>query len=130
MRAVRLACWSCLALLAAGGLYAIFLAATDNFHAVIPGLLDDLADDTRNVLLTLARVVLTLETGAIEPKDVAAERAASWLPAGPAATLRRARDGYLGVAPDAWAGTEAQADARAAANALSARIDVLGSSSR
>ena len=49
--------------------------------AVLPGLVADLADDTRNVLLTLARIASTLETDAIEPKDVAAERAARWLPA-------------------------------------------------
>ena len=40
---------------------------------VIPALMADLDDDVRNVLLTLARVWFTLETGAIASKDVAAD---------------------------------------------------------
>ena len=98
--------------------------------AVLPGLLGDLADDTRNVLLTLARIVLTLETGAIEPKDVAARRAEAWLAPDAAAALRTARVGYLGEARDAWDDPSAQASAWAAADALLARIRELGPSSR
>ena len=49
---------------------------------VIPALLEDLEDDTRNVLLTLARVWFTLRTGAIAAKDVAANWAIARLPEG------------------------------------------------
>ena len=39
--------------------------------AGIPGLLADLDDDTRNVLLTLARILVTVESGEIVAKDEA-----------------------------------------------------------
>ncbi|CAM5515791.1 hypothetical protein SRIMM317S_06957 [Streptomyces rimosus subsp. rimosus] len=39
--------------------------------AGVPDLLDDLDGDTRNVLLTFARIWTTLATGQIRPKDVA-----------------------------------------------------------
>ena len=97
--------------------------------AVLPGLLADHAHDTRNVLLTLARIASTLENGAIEPKEVAAEHAARWLQADPAAVVRRARDGYLGVVDDRWDEPEAQLAARAAADALLARIEALAATS-
>lgn len=96
-------------------------------RAVIPALLEDFADDTRNVLLTLARIALTLETGAIEPKDVAAAHAAVWLSPISAEVLVRARRGYEGSTPDPWDGPAAQTDARVAADELLARIDALGS---
>jgi streptomycin 3"-adenylyltransferase len=69
---------------------------------VIPGLLADLRDDTRNVLLTLARIRVTLETGRIQPKDVAADRLIPRVPAELRPVLARARDGYLGLAADPW----------------------------
>ncbi|MGK4590728.1 aminoglycoside adenylyltransferase domain-containing protein [Amycolatopsis sp. w19] len=40
---------------------------------VIPGLLSEIEGDERNVLLTLARIVVTVETGRIVSKDTAAE---------------------------------------------------------
>jgi hypothetical protein len=50
----------------------------------------------RNVLLTLARIVATLETGEILPKDAAVELVAHRLPAGPQRdVLLLARDMYL-----------------------------------
>ena len=98
--------------------------------AVLPALLVDLAGDERNVLLTLARIALTLETGNIEPKDIAADRAAAWLPPRASATLRRARDGYLGRAVEAWDDPVAQADAKATGEALLARIEALATSPR
>ncbi len=85
---------------------------------VIPDLLKDLDDDTRNVLLTLARVWLTLETGSIEPKDVAADWALASLPAGRGDALRSARAAYLGAAADAWDDAAAMASARADAAAM------------
>ena len=64
--------------------------------AGIDGLLDDLADDTRNVVLTLARIWMTVATGAIGPKDEAASWALARLPDEHRAVLARARAVYLG----------------------------------
>lgn len=63
--------------------------------AGIPGLLDDLTGDTRNVLLTLARVWTTLATGEIKPKDAAADWALAHLPPEHRSVLEHARDLYL-----------------------------------
>ena len=61
---------------------------------VIPELLPGLeADDTRNAILTLARIWFTLATGRIESKDVAAAWALDRLPNGAGKALRRARAG-------------------------------------
>ncbi|MER5349423.1 aminoglycoside adenylyltransferase domain-containing protein [Kitasatospora sp. NPDC002551] len=59
----------------------------------IPELLDDLPYDTRNVLLTLARIWTTLATGEIKPKDAAADWALAHLPAEHRPVLEHA--GYL-----------------------------------
>jgi predicted nucleotidyltransferase len=94
--------------------------------ASIPGLLADLDSDTRNALLTLARILATLSTGEILTKDAAAELVVHRLPAGPSrAVLERARRMYLeGLNDDdpgvGWAGMEA--DVRAAAGALVSEI--------
>jgi len=64
--------------------------------AGIDGLLDHLADDTRNVVLTLARIWMTVATGAIGPKDEAASWALARLPDEHRAVLARARAVYLG----------------------------------
>ncbi len=61
----------------------------------IPDLLADLEDDTRNVLLTLARMWATTVTGTIRSKDNAAEWAAARLPAGNRRLLDQARTLYL-----------------------------------
>ncbi|MCA1271872.1 aminoglycoside adenylyltransferase family protein [Streptomyces rubiginosohelvolus] len=63
--------------------------------AGIPELLDDLEGDTRNVLLTLARIWATLATGRIMPKDVAAGWAVGQLPPEHRAVLEHARRLYL-----------------------------------
>jgi streptomycin 3"-adenylyltransferase len=89
---------------------------------VIPDLMADLESDVRNVLLTLARVWFTLETGAISPKDVAADWAIVRLPDGRGDALRRARAGYLGEADDSW-DAEAMVAARADATAIRASIE-------
>ena len=78
-------------------------------------LLEDLAGDERNVLLTLARMVVTLQTGEIVPKDVAAQRVSSDLAADDAATLDLARRAYLGEADDDWTDRRTQADHLSAA---------------
>ncbi len=94
--------------------------------ASLPALLDDLVGDERNVLLTLARMWVTLETGEFVAKDVAAEWAIERLgeagegagtvaaAAAAAEALRVARAGYLGDAADRW---EARGDLAATAAA-------------
>ncbi|MBQ1047051.1 DUF4111 domain-containing protein [Micromonospora sp. C51] len=63
--------------------------------AGVPGLLDDLDGDTRNVLLTLARVWFTVTTGAVRAKDVAADWALARLPPEHRPVLAHARRLYL-----------------------------------
>ena len=65
----------------------------------LPELLADLETD-RNVVLTLARMWLTLETTEFAPKDVAADWALPRLPPTLHAPLAHARDVYLGQADD------------------------------
>lgn len=60
----------------------------------IPDLLDEMADDTRNVLLTLARIWMTVATGGIRSKDGAADWALGKLPEESRPMLVRARDLY------------------------------------
>lgn len=61
----------------------------------VPSLLTDLGPDTRNVILTLARIWATLATGRILAKDAAADWALARLPAAERVVLERARDAYL-----------------------------------
>ncbi|MET7703030.1 aminoglycoside adenylyltransferase family protein [Streptomyces sp. NPDC005485] len=61
----------------------------------IPGLLEDLDRDTRNVLLTFARIWTTLATGRIKSKDAAADWALAQLPPEHRAALEHARQLYL-----------------------------------
>jgi streptomycin 3"-adenylyltransferase len=89
--------------------------------AGVPGLLGDLEDDTRNVLLTLARILVTVETGAIVAKDEAAERVLPRLGARQRAVLERARDAYHG--PDYGSFDDIQADVRPCADALIRAVD-------
>ena len=70
--------------------------------AAIDGLLEDLRPDTRNVLLTLARIWTTVETGEIRSKDAAADWAIARLPASDGAVLATARDGYLMGLGESW----------------------------
>jgi streptomycin 3"-adenylyltransferase len=70
--------------------------------ADLPSLLADLDTDTRNVLLTLARIWTTLATGKIRSKDGAADWALVRLPVELREPMARAREGYLGVARDPW----------------------------
>jgi streptomycin 3"-adenylyltransferase len=96
--------------------------------AGVPGLLADLETDTRNVLLTLARIWSTLATGEIRTKDAAADWALPRLPKAQRAALARARDMYLeGFEDDAvgWAGLAA--DIRAGAGAIVGEIAALPS---
>ena len=70
--------------------------------AGIDGLLADLADDTRNVILTLARIWLTVATGEVGSKDAAADWALARLPDEHRAVLARARAIYLGEEDERW----------------------------
>ncbi|MGH4031616.1 aminoglycoside adenylyltransferase family protein [Actinomycetota bacterium Odt1-20B] len=63
--------------------------------AGIPDLLGDVDDDTRNVVLTLARIWTTLATGEIRTKDAAADWALAHLPPEHRPVLEHARDLYL-----------------------------------
>ncbi|MFI8442525.1 aminoglycoside adenylyltransferase family protein [Streptomyces rochei] len=64
--------------------------------AGVPELTAELESDTRNVLLTLARIWSTLVTGEIRSKDAAADWALARLPAGHREPLAHARAVYLG----------------------------------
>lgn len=68
----------------------------------LPALIAEAAGDERNVVLTLSRMWLTAATGGIEPKDAAAQWAATQAPAEHAALLEYAREGYLGKIEDEW----------------------------
>jgi streptomycin 3"-adenylyltransferase len=60
----------------------------------LDGILADLGHDTRNMVLTLARIWCTAETGEIRSKDGAADWALPHLPAEHRPVVERARDGY------------------------------------
>ncbi len=68
----------------------------------IDALLDDLDRDTRNVILTLARIWSTVATGTIRAKDAAAGWALTRLPQEHRAVLVRARSVYLGQEEEHW----------------------------
>lgn len=72
----------------------------------IDGLLADLAPDTRNVLLTFARIWSTLATGVIRSKDAAADWVLERLPAEHRPVMVHAREIYLGHRPERWDGLE------------------------
>jgi streptomycin 3"-adenylyltransferase len=63
--------------------------------AGIPALLEDLPGDTRNVVLTLARIWTTLATGTIRSKDAAADWALPRLAPRHRPVLAHAKDLYL-----------------------------------
>lgn len=68
----------------------------------IEPLLADLGDDTRNVVLTLARIWSTVATGSIRSKDAAADWALPRLPHEHRPVLVRARAAYLGDEEERW----------------------------
>jgi predicted nucleotidyltransferase len=89
-------------------------------HDSLPALLDDLNGDERNVLLTLARMIVTLESDEIVPKDQAVQRVSGRVATSDATVLDLARRGYLGETVDDW--TLLNERARATAEHLAARI--------
>lgn len=68
--------------------------------AGVPGLLADLDGDERNVLLTFARIWMSVATGEMVPKDVAADWVLERLPDAHRPVLARARASYRGEGPD------------------------------
>lgn len=96
--------------------------------AGVPSLLADLATDTRNVLLTFARVWFTLETGLIRSKDEAAAWAVERLPMSLQGVLIRARELYLEGSDIDW--TEALPDAIVYAEYVVGKIERLSRSGR
>jgi predicted nucleotidyltransferase len=69
----------------------------------IPQLLEEIESDTRNVLLTLARIWMTVATGEIRSKDAAADWALEHIPPRHRVVLARARDMYLrGEDEECW----------------------------
>ncbi|WP_057761953.1 aminoglycoside nucleotidyltransferase ANT(9) [Cytobacillus praedii] len=77
----------------------------------LPGLIEGTKGDERNVILTLARMWLTVAVGEISPKDVAAEWAIPLLPPEHAALLDLARKAYRGEYADKWEGKESEVKA-------------------
>ncbi|MDQ0718619.1 putative nucleotidyltransferase [Streptomyces luteogriseus] len=94
--------------------------------AGIPGLLDDLHSDTRNVLLTFARIWTTLATGQIKSKDAAADWTLAQLPPEHRAALGYARQLYLNCpySEERWS-DELQAQVRPHVDRVLAEIDRL-----
>ena len=72
----------------------------------VGSLVNELETDTRNVILTLARIWMTLETGEIQRKDEAAAWAAERLPAELGGVLDRARELYLVGQYGPWGAVE------------------------
>ncbi|MGH3338814.1 MAG: aminoglycoside adenylyltransferase domain-containing protein [Propionibacteriaceae bacterium] len=83
-------------------------------------LMDEFDEDTRNILLTLARIWQTVVTGVIARKDRAAEWARERLPPGCQPALERARAMYLGLEPDGW--TDLAPEARTTAEYMISEI--------
>lgn len=91
-----------------------------SMHDALPALLDGLVGDERNVLLTLARILYTLRTGLIAPKDAAAADVCSLMAPEHADTLDLAARAYRGEVREDW--TELHSRASAAATAMTDRI--------
>jgi predicted nucleotidyltransferase len=75
--------------------------------------MDEFENDTRNILLRLARIWQTVVTGIIDRKDRAAEWAQQRLPPAHQQLMERARAMYLGWQPDEWTGMASEARASA-----------------
>jgi streptomycin 3"-adenylyltransferase len=88
----------------------------DYLDAMVRGiddLLRGLESDTRNVVLTLARIWSSIQTDEVRSKDAAADWALSRLPAHLRPVLARAREIYLGNEGDRWADLRLQVGAYA-----------------
>ncbi|WP_312113161.1 aminoglycoside nucleotidyltransferase ANT(9) [Brevibacillus reuszeri] len=74
----------------------------------VPGLIAGIKGDERNVILTLARMWLTIAVGEISSKDIAAEWAIPQLPKEHANLLNAARKAYRGEIVDKWEGLDSE----------------------
>ena len=92
----------------------------------IPGILLDLDNDTRNGILTLARIWITVATGTIRSKDAAADWALPRLPEAHREVLARARAIYLGEAEEGW--DDLRPQVRVDADVMVAEIEHLAAS--
>jgi predicted nucleotidyltransferase len=90
----------------------------------------DLEGDTRNVLLTLARIWASLETGDLLPKDRAATWALERLPDEHKPVLERARRLYLEGSYGTWDNVRDEAAALAAYTSKAIRIASTNSAPR
>lgn len=86
----------------------------------LPALVEELHTDTRNTLLTLARMVVTVTTGQIVSKHRAAVMAAGELPQAEGALLLRAAEEHRGETSVDWG--QEQVPAQRAADRLASRI--------
>lgn len=87
----------------------------------IRAVVQDIDWDTRNVVLTLARIWSGVATGAVQSKDAAAEWALPRLPPEYRAVLARARGIYLGTEEEQW--DDIQDSIRPFADAVIAEIE-------
>lgn len=74
----------------------------------LPGLMEGIKGDERNVILTLARMWLTMAVGEISSKDLAAEWAIPQLPKEHSTLLNVARKAYRGEYVDKWEGLDSE----------------------
>lgn len=88
--------------------------------AAVGDLMRKIESDTRNVLLTLARIWTSLQTGDVLPKDQAATWALERMPAEHRPVLERARDLYLEGSRGAW--DDVRDEVRACANYMCSAI--------
>ncbi len=72
----------------------------------LSGLIASIKGDERNVLLTLARMWFTLETGGICTKDIAAKWVCPKLPESLRSLMKMAGDAYCGKISDQWDNAE------------------------
>lgn len=72
----------------------------------LPDLLDNIKGDERNVLLTLSRMWITVSTGKVVPKDIAADWVTNRLLDYLKPLMITARKAYLGEISDSWSGRE------------------------
>jgi predicted nucleotidyltransferase len=103
------------------------IPSTDVRAAIVDGiesLADELGPDTRNVLLTFARMWTTVGTGEIRSKDEAASWAMARLSSQHRPVLELARRGYLGEVEDDWARRDDEA--KSAADYMIGEIRALG----
>ncbi|PFV82893.1 adenylyltransferase [Bacillus sp. AFS059628] len=87
------------------------ISMTDIQRAIkesLPGLIEGIKGDERNVILTLARMWQTVSIGEISPKDVAAEWAIPRLPKEYSTLLDLARKAYRGEYVDKWEGMDSE----------------------